>query len=258
MVSLLFYCYSLLELPWNSVVFSFENEGHEALTLLCGERSTLPLLDEVDQRKKCGLWVRVNLSFPGNLQEPLWGDQWARTWMSPGTRGATTGLMAVLFTDQDLIVWQKYGQWLGRLLSVFMLATAIWTSGGSPNQTLLWNEVLISPANLESEKFISSCQDKPRNKNLGWDHLDLLFLAGPQEHRGLGANGSECLRLESLFPTRLVALLVWYQLSSWYLPSTFLRISWDFLDFFDSVLSSPLLWWIFCFFCHLGRERVSP
>lgn len=57
--------------------------------------------------------------------------------MSPGTSGATTGLVAVLFTDQDLIVWQKYGQWLGRLLSVFMLATAIWTSGGSPNQTLL-------------------------------------------------------------------------------------------------------------------------
>lgn len=47
----------------------------------------------------------------------------------------------------------------------------------------------------------------PRNKNPGRDHLDLLFLAGPQEHRGLGANGSEYLRLESLFQTRPVALL---------------------------------------------------
>lgn len=111
---------------------------------------------------------------------------------------------------------------------------------------------------LESEKFISSRQDMPRNKNLGWDHLDLLFLVGPQEHRGLGANGSEYLRLESLFQTRLVSLLVWCQPSFWYLPSTFLRISWDFLDFFDSLLSSPLLRWIVCFLCHLGGERVSP
>lgn len=57
--------------------------------------------------------------------------------MSPGTGGATTGLVAVFFTDQDLIVWQKYGQQLGRLLSVFMLATAVWISGGGPNWTLL-------------------------------------------------------------------------------------------------------------------------
>lgn len=81
----------------------------------------------------------------------------------------------------------------------------------------------------------------PRNKNLGWDHLDLLFLAGSQEHRGRGANGSEYLRLEFLFQTRLVALLAGCQPSSWYLPSTFLRISWDFLDFCDSLLSFPLL-----------------